>query len=147
MDFSNISDDQYYCLGCRFFKDGVIDYKALAEELEEAKYYYAMFAFECEDVGFNARLLTYSPARWLFEGADYDATKEEFAELVKTETFKKFVSVLPDKIQTALGALQTVDENELKRNGIKKEDVDKLANSSLKIMTIVKAGCKNPTAK
>lgn len=147
MDFEKLTDDRYYCFGCRFYKNAEIDYNALAEELEEVKHYYAMMAFEADDVGFNIRLLTYSPAKWLFEGADYDVTEEEFKQLIETDQFKKFCEVVPHKIHTAIGALQIVDEEELKKHGIKKEDINKVIRDALKILTIVKAGCKKPIMK
>lgn len=144
MDFTNIKDDRYYCFGTNFFKDGSIDYKALASELDEAQFYYAAMAFECDDVGFFIRLKTYSPAKWLFEGDEYDVTQEDFEKFIQTKQFKKFIEVVPQKVQTAIGALQNVDEEQMKANGVSKDEIEKITRNSLRIMTIVKAGCKKP---
>lgn len=147
MDFKDIKNDTYYCFGCRFFKNGRIDYKELASELEEAQYYYAAMMFDCDDIGFNLRMQTYAPAQWIFEAEDYDVTEEDFLNFIKSDKFKKFAEVVPDKVQAAIGALKMADQEELQRNGIKKEAVDKILNSSLRIMTIVKGACKAPKMK
>ena len=148
MDFNDIKNPLYYCFGSRFLKkNGEIDYEQLASELEEAEYYYAAMMFDCEDVGFNLRMQTFSPAKWIFEAEDYEVTEDDFQKFVKTDDFRKFATVVPEKVQAAIGALQMVDEQELKLHGIKKEDIDRITRDSLKIMTIVKAACKNPKMK
>lgn len=147
MDFKDIENDTYYCFGSRFFKDGVIDYKELAQELEEIRYYYAAMMFDCEDIGFNVRMQVYSPAQWLFEADDYEVTEEDFKAFIQTKQFKRFAEVVPERVQAAIGALQMVDDEELRKNGIKKKDVDKVTNDSLRILTIVKAACKAPKMK
>ena len=148
MDFTNIENDLYWCFGCDFLKnDGEIDYKKLADAVEQAEYYYAAMMFDCEDIGFNLRMQTQSPAQWIFEAQDYEVTEEDFKNFVKTDVFKKFAEAVPGKVQAALGALQMADEKELQANGIKKADIDKLISNSLRVMTIVKAACKAPKMK
>lgn len=147
MDFTNIENDLYWCFGSDFLKNGKIDYKILSNALKELEYYYAAMMFDCDDIGFNLRMQTYSPAQWIFEAQDYDVTEEDFRAFVKTPEFKRFAEAVPDKIQSALGALQMADEKELQASGIKQADIDKLISDSLHIMTIVKAACKNPKMK
>ena len=150
MDFTNITNDKYWCFGTGFTKANGrdIDYKVLKNDLEEIKYYYAAMMFDCNDIGFFIRLLPYSPAKCLFESTDdYEVTKDDFDAFVKSDIFKKFIEVIPEKIQIAIGTLSTVDKKELQANGIKEQDVDKVIDSSLRIMTIVKAGCKAPKMK
>lgn len=149
MDFSKIENDKYWCFGTSFLKaNGTVDCAKLNNDISEIQYYYAAMMFDCDDVGFFVRLLPYSPAKWLFESTDdYDVSKEDFEEFCKSKAFKKFIEVIPEKIQTSIGALSNIDESELQRHGIKKEDVAKVVDSSFRIMTIVKAGCKNPVMK
>ena len=147
MDFKNIKNDKYYCFGSRFYNNGSIDYKELRDELEEAQYYYAAMMFDCDDIGFNLRMQVYSPAQWIFEAEDYDVTEEDFNNFIQTKQFKRFAEAIPEKVQAAIGALQMADEKELQQNGIKKQAVDKITSNSLRIMTIVKAACKQPKMK
>lgn len=147
MDFKNIENDKYYCFGSSFYSNGSIDYKALRGEIEESQYYYASMMFDCDDIGFNIRMQVYSPAQWLFEADDYEVTEEDFKNFIQTKQFKRFAKAIPEKIQAAIGALQMVDEKELQQNGIKKKDVDRITSNSLRIMTIVKAACKQPKMK
>lgn len=150
MDYDNITNDKYWCFGTGFLKDNgkTIDYKQLASDIEELKHYYAAMMVDCDDVGFFIRLLPYSPAKWIFESTDdYNVTKEDFESFTNSNAFKKFAAIVPEKIQTAIGALSNIDEKELQANGIKLEDIDKIIDSSLRIMTIVKAGCKKPIMK
>lgn len=153
MDFDNIVNDRYYCFGSLFVNDdGTINYRRLRKELNVVNNYLAFMEFEANDLEYSIWLPPSKPSGWKFayyneHDDELPGSEEDFKAIINTEQFKKFANEIPKKIQKAFGALNMVDDSELSKNGIKKDEINDLLMKSLRIMTIVKGETKYPKLK
>lgn len=146
-DLSEPHNISYYCFGCLFLKkDGSIDYGKLGTDIEVFSEWIARMQFDAGDISDCAVYIPRNAnnGKWILECRDYDFTEEDFKHLTQTTYFGDFVSVLVEKVQKAFAALNLIDEKELESTNVKKEEIEKLKNSSIRIMTILKAAVRNP---
>ena len=146
-DLSEPHNISYYCFGCLFLKkDGSIDYAKLGTDIEVFSEWIARMQFDAGDISDCAVYLPRDTkdGKWILECPDYEFTEEDFKHLTQTTYFGDFMSVLVEKIQNAFASLSLLDENELTNVGIKKDEIEKISKSSLKIVTLVKGAVRNP---
>ena len=146
-DLNEPNNLSYYCFGCFFMKqDGTIDYSMLGRDLTCFEEWIARMQFDAGDISDCAVYIprNTTSGRWILECRDYEFTNADFDHLKQTTYFLDFTAVLVKKVQSAFAALSVVDEKELSNVGIKKEEIDKIVNTSLKTITILKGACRNP---
>lgn len=145
-DLNEPHNISYYCFGCLFLKkDGTIDYSKLGTDIEVFSEWIARMQFDAGDISDCAVYIPRNSnnGRWILECRDYDFTEEDFKHLTQTTYFGDFVSVLVEKVQKAFAALNIIDDEELANTNVKKEEIDRLKNSSIRILTILKNGVRS----
>lgn len=144
MDFTKITDENYWCFGC-FLKKGNVDVKALKDDADQIEYFIAAMSFKAGDKEISARLVQQMNYTWIVDGG---MSSEDFKEMMNSEAVKKFTTAVSEKVNAAVEYLNTnfsKMKKDWKAAGVDVSKIDSFMRMSSSVLERLDKALANPT--